>query len=70
MAWTASPGATSYIVLRSTTPGSGYVALPPQPGNAYDDTGLASGTTYYYVVQAVSGGGTSGTSTEVSAIAP
>ena len=58
------------MVLRSTTPGSGYVALPAQGGNAYDDTGLTTGVTYYYVVEATGPAGTSGTSKEASATAP
>jgi fibronectin type 3 domain-containing protein len=64
-----SAGATGYVVLRSTTAGSGYVALPAQGGNVYDDTGLTTGVTYYYVVEAVGAGGTSGTSKEASATA-
>jgi len=67
--WTASSGATSYIVQRSTTSGSGYAIINGAVGtNAYSDTGLINGTTYYYVVAAANGGGDSANSAEVSAM--
>lgn len=65
LSWTASPGATSYDVLRSTTSGSGYALV--QSGittTSATDTGLSNGTTYYYVVQAVSSTGISASSGE------
>ena len=60
----ASVGASSYTVLRSTTSGSGYTPLAGGTTAAtnYSDTGLADGTTYYYVVTASNPGGTSGNS--------
>lgn len=68
LTWTASSGATSYTVLRSTTSGSGYASIATGiTGTGYTDTGLTDGTTYYYVVQAVNSGGTSGNSSQVSA---
>jgi DNA/RNA endonuclease G (NUC1)/fibronectin type 3 domain-containing protein len=65
--WTATPGATSYNVKRSTTMGSGYATIASPATNSYDDLTAASGTTYYYVVSAVNAAGESGNSTEVSA---
>jgi fibronectin type 3 domain-containing protein len=68
LTWNAATGADNYNVLRSTTSGSGYA--PVASGvttTGYTNTGLANGTTYYYVVQAHNGVGTSGNSTEVSA---
>ena len=68
LSWTASTGATSYNVLHSTTSGSGYMTVATDVANPnYTDTGLANGTTYYYVVRAVDGSGTSPNSNEASA---
>jgi fibronectin type 3 domain-containing protein len=69
LSWTASTGATSYNVYRGTTSG-GESTTPIATGittTAYSDTGLTNGTTYYYKVAAVNGGGTSGYSNEASA---
>jgi regulation of enolase protein 1 (concanavalin A-like superfamily) len=55
-------------VKRSTTSGSGYTTLasPVTPG--YTDATTVNGTTYYYVVSAVNGGGESANSSQVSAV--
>jgi fibronectin type 3 domain-containing protein len=67
--WTASSGATSYNVYRGTAAGSeSTTAIATGIANAsYADNGLSNGTTYYYKVAAVNGGGTSPLSAEVSA---
>jgi len=69
LTWTASSGATSYNVKRSTTSGSGYAAVATglSTGTSYTDTTVANGTTYYYVVTAVNDGGESDGSNQVSA---
>jgi fibronectin type 3 domain-containing protein len=67
--WTASSGATSYNVYRGTTAG-GESSTPLATGItsvSYPDTAVTNGTTYYYKVAAVNGGGTSSQSTETSA---
>jgi fibronectin type 3 domain-containing protein len=69
LSWTASSGATSYNVLNSTTSGGPYTTVATGVATtSYSNTGLIAGTTYYYVVQAVSSGGTSGNSSQASAI--
>ena len=69
LSWTAPTGAVSYNVYRSTTSG-GEGATPYRTGitsPAFTDTGLTNGTTYYYQVTAVNGGGESPKSSQVSA---
>src|SRR5438876_618335 len=68
LSWTASSGATSYNVLRSTTSGGPYTSIASGViTTSYTNTGLSAGTTYYYVVQAVDAGGTSANSSPASA---
>jgi fibronectin type 3 domain-containing protein len=68
--WTASGGAISYNIYRSTTSG-GEVKIATTPATitttSYIDTGLTNGTTYYYKVTAVNSAGESALSTEASA---
>jgi hypothetical protein len=70
LTWNAASGSpTSYNVKRSTTSGSGYVAVSTAgtvTGTNFTDT-VAGGQTYYYVVSAVNVGGESANSSEVSA---
>ena len=68
--WSTVTGALSYNVKRATVTGGPYTTIST-PGavttGSYMDTGLTNGTTYYYVVSAVSGGGESANSTQASA---
>ena len=66
VSWTASAGATSYNILRSTTSGGPYSLAGTSSTTSFSDTGLACATTYYYVVQAV-GACASGNSAQASA---
>ena len=69
LAWTASTGAVSYNLYRSTTPG-GEGSTPYRTGittTSFTDTGLTNGTTYYYQVTAVNAAGESPKSNEASA---
>jgi fibronectin type 3 domain-containing protein len=70
LSWTASTGATSYVVLRGTVTGGPYtqIATPSVTNSA--DTSIAANTAYFYVVRAVGPGGTSGNSAEASATTP
>src|SRR6185369_13321609 len=54
LSWNASVGATSYNVKRSTNNGGPYTTIQTVTGTSYTDSGLANGTTYYYVVSALS----------------
>lgn len=71
LSWTASYGATSYDVLRSSISGGPYTLIASGvTGTKYSDTsGLASATIYYYVVSAQNAGGVSPISVEANAIA-
>ena len=72
LSWTAGSGATSYNLYRSAE--SGYQSATPVvtgiTGTYYTDTGLNSGTTYYYRVAGVNGSGLSGFSPEAHATTP
>src|SRR5579864_1248052 len=67
LSWSASSGATSYNVKRSTTSGGPYTTIASPTTTSYTDTGVTNGTTYYYVVSAVNTAGQSGNSSQVSA---
>ncbi len=61
LTWTASDGATSYNIKRSTTAGGPYTTVSTPgavTGTTYADTGLTNGTPYYYVVSAEKAGPT------------
>ncbi|HEY3862974.1 MAG TPA: immunoglobulin domain-containing protein [Verrucomicrobiae bacterium] len=66
--WTASFGATNYIIERSTASGA-ETSYAATTNHIFVDTGLAAGTAYYYEIEAAGIGGTSGVSDESSALA-
>jgi hypothetical protein len=68
LAWTASTGATSYHVKRAATNGGPYTTVASPAGTSYTDTTVTNGTTYYYVVTAVSASGESANSNQASAM--
>jgi fibronectin type 3 domain-containing protein len=66
LTWSASTGATSYDVERSTTSGGPYAQIGTSSTNSYTDFGLTNGTTYYYVVSAVNSVGQSANSAQAT----
>jgi len=66
--WTASPAATAYDVMRSTTNGGSFAVIASNVTmTVYTNSGLTNGTTYYYVVSSVSGLGEGANSAQASA---
>ncbi|HEY5911157.1 MAG TPA: metallophosphoesterase [Verrucomicrobiae bacterium] len=58
LTWTASTGATSYTIKRSTTSAGPFGTLKTGlTSTRYSDRKLAGGTTYYYIVTAVNANG-------------
>ena len=66
--WSTVPNATSYNVLRSTTPGTNFSAIASGlAATSYTDQSVTNNTAYYYVVTATGTGGTSEYSPEAFA---
>ncbi|MEZ4268070.1 MAG: Ig-like domain-containing protein [Myxococcota bacterium] len=72
LSWAAIPGVLGYRILRRTDAAAwSVVAQRPQSANpTWQDTGLASGTIYYYALQSFSAAGVSAQSPEASLAAP
>ncbi len=69
LTWTASPGATSYLVKRATTPGGPYVVVASAiTTTSHTDTGLASWQPYHYAVSAVNAENQGANSAEASVL--
>ena len=66
LSWTASSGATSYQVKRSTTTGGAYSFVGTATTTAFTDGGLTNGVTYFYVVAALNASGASANSAQVA----
>jgi len=52
LSWTAVSGATGYSIYRSTSPTSGFAYIKAVTSTGYTNTGLTTGTTYYYQIKA------------------
>jgi hypothetical protein len=70
LSWSASSGATSYAVLRSTVNGGPYAPAGTSATTSFANTGLSCNTTYYYVVTASNGSCSSGNSAQAQATTP
>jgi alpha-galactosidase len=66
LTWNAGLAALSYNVKRSTTNGGPYSTIANSPVARFTDPNVTLGTTYYYVVSAVSSFGESANSAQVS----
>jgi fibronectin type 3 domain-containing protein len=67
LAWDATAGATSYTLGRAATDGGAYTTVAAGlTGTSHTDTGLADGTTYYYVVTPANASGDGANSAEVA----
>ena len=68
LAWDASPdaGVTGYNVKRGMTSGQYTLTIPQLNVQAYADTDVINGMTYFYIVTALFGSTESGPSNEVS----
>jgi len=67
LTWNASGGATSYTVKRSVASGGPYSSIGNPTAPPFTDSGLANGTTYYYVVSAANSAGAGANSAELPA---
>ena len=67
LTWTASSGANSYTVSRSTSATGTFSPIGSPSSAAYTDSGLTANTTYYYYVTASDIAGASAASSTVSA---
>jgi fibronectin type 3 domain-containing protein len=66
LAWSATPGATSYNIFRGGASGAEAAAATATSSSAsYSDAGLHAGAPYFYYVSATNAGGTGAVSSEV-----
>lgn len=65
--WNASPGATNYLLRRSTSSAGGYATIASVATLNHLDLAVTNGTTYYYEVAAADGLGASANSSWVEA---
>ena len=66
LTWTPRSGATGYGVRRATARRAVYHVKSNIVGTSFTDTGVANGTTYFYVVTATNAEGESASSNEAS----
>lgn len=67
LSWNKVIGATSFNVYRSNAADGEYIKIAGSADNMYKDSGLEPGTTYYYKLSSVNGGGESKLSIAIAA---
>ena len=67
LSWNAVAGATGYRLKRATSAAGPFELIASPTTTSFTHTGLTNGTTYHYVVSALSGGGESANSVPVFA---
>jgi uncharacterized protein (DUF1800 family) len=67
LAWTASAGATSYTISRSTMSAGPFISIGTATTTTFTDSGVTNGTAYYYVVSASNAAGASAHSPSAAA---
>jgi fibronectin type 3 domain-containing protein len=67
LSWNPSPGATSYNVKNATASGGPYATVANVATSSYTNTGLANGTSCYFVLSALNASSESANSGEASA---
>jgi fibronectin type 3 domain-containing protein len=70
LSWAAVSGATSYIVLKSSTSGGPFSTLATTTTNSYADTPTTEDVNWYYIVEAVNAASTSPPSAQAIGIIP
>jgi len=58
LTWTAAAGATGYALYRSTSPTGDFAYIKTVTAASYTNSGLTTGTTYYYQIRAYTLAGT------------
>jgi fibronectin type 3 domain-containing protein len=67
LSWSASSGATGYVVKRGTLSGGPYAQVGTPAATNFTDTTVTNGTKYFYVVDASNSAGVSANSAEANA---
>lgn len=67
LSWTATSGATTYNIYRSTTARGFYRLIAAPTTNSYADTIVTNGKTYHYIISAANSAGASAKTSSVNA---
>jgi uncharacterized protein (DUF1800 family) len=67
LAWSASPGASEYLIARATSLAGPYASIGASRSTSFTDISATNGAAYYYVVSASNAMGSSANSAAVAA---